>query len=172
MAKLFKNKRFPPKKNALKIKSDPLSIRSSRPLLICACKPGSVPYTSAGLLSFIYATYPSGWILSETRANDSPCCHEPDLFGLATRKVYPSDTSLYWNVSSYLTFSPLPLPNESAGEVIFCGPLCCTGLNRNTLVFTRCGVLCCPDFPPRAEREAIEQHVAKVPKLSGCGSSL
>ena len=61
------------------------------------------------------------------------------IFGLAAHKVYLRDVSPHHGVSSYLTFSPLPLR-----AVIFCGT-CCRCLQR--LPVRKYGALCCPDFP-------------------------
>jgi hypothetical protein len=77
------------------------------------------------------AAYPSG--KNEQLLN-------PDLFGLAARKVYPTKPLPTQRVSSYLTFSPLPPDKQVA--VVFCGTCCCQGIPPLTPVFAYGTVLC------------------------------
>jgi len=96
------------------------------------------------------ATYPPG-------SDEQPS--NAGIFGFAAHKVYLRRASPRGGVSSYLTFSPLPLR-----AVVFCGTRC-RCLQR--LPVKKYGALRCPDFPHADLRQpaTIAFQGAKIQKI-------
>jgi len=72
------------------------------------------------------------------------------LCGISACKVYPRDMLPYRDVSSYLTFSPLPTPTPPrrgwVSSYFLWHYLFPTSRDP---ALNRCNALCCPDFPPQ-----------------------
>ena len=109
------------------------------------CKPGSV-FSPEGETPCHLSDRPT---LPDIAGTSSPKFRMYMVFQPA--KVYPTTESLLLRVSSYLTFSPLPIGASTTlshpQAVIFCGTCCLEG-EPSASIFIECGALCCPDFPP------------------------